>query len=163
MDFQTQTTNIWLIIFGAGSCLIALLAVAGLTAAVFLQQRAQRAASNTEGGSQPIPPLAHPDTSFNSPGSRWLVVARGVGRPVMLKLDPNGITMGRSAENQMVLVDTQVSRFHARIVKNGEAWVIADLHSSNGTFVNDQKVSIQNLALGDRIRLGENIELVFQA
>lgn len=163
MDFQSQNPNFWLIIFGVGSCLVALLALAGLTTAVLLRQRTQRTQAIGDGLLQTNPLPSQPESALSSTGSRWLVVARGVGRPVMLKLDPGGITLGRSAENQMVLVDTQVSRFHARIVKSGDSWMIADLHSSNGTFVNEQKITIQNLALGDRIRLGENIELVFQA
>ncbi len=153
----------WLVVFAAGSCLLAGLALAGLLAAFLWQNQNASAPQPIVSGAQAMGEMPLPAQPFDPPGSRWLVIARGAGRPVMLKLNPKGVTLGRSSENQMVLMDAQVSRFHARIARQGEAWIIADLRSSNGTYVNDAQVTLQTLSLGDRIRLGENIELVFQA
>ena len=160
---EAQTINTWLAAFSAGACLMAVMAFCGLLVAFGLQKR--------QNFSAPALTLPTPKPEIHTPiprssdltGSRWLAVARGAGIPVLLKLDPNGMTLGRSSQNQLVLIDGQVSRFHARIMKKGDSWVIADLHSSNGTFVNDHQVTVQDLTLGDRIRLGKNIELVFQA
>ncbi len=64
-------------------------------------------------------------------------------------------TVGRSPGCQVALDDTFASQVHARIFQGGEGWFIEDLGSTNGTFLNDRKVtSPQPLALGDRLRIG---------
>lgn len=164
MLIENQAINIWLVIFAAGACMITVLAFIGFLAALWFQQRrlsSPKAEANlsTKVGPQPEPGRM----SDQAGGSRWLVLARGAGAPVMLKLSPNGVTLGRSAQNQLVLLDSEISRFHARVLKKGDTWVIVDLNSRNGTYVNDSQVTIQDLSLGDRIRLGKGTELVFQA
>lgn len=69
--------------------------------------------------------------------------------------------LGRDADNLIVLADSGVSRHHARIVKSGSEWAIEDLGSSNGTWVNGQRVARASLSDGDRIKLG-GVELVFR-
>ncbi len=165
-----QAVNPWLVLLAAASCLIAVLALIGLFVAYLLQKRKQPVVFQADKPNNVASSSIHIDIpaqtqhpSDHAPGSRWLVVARGASRPVMLKLNPDGTLIGRSAENHMVLLDPQVSRYHARIAKQGEAWLIADLHSGNGTYVNEKSVTIQTLTPGDRIRLGDQTELVFQA
>jgi len=74
------------------------------------------------------------------------------------------IVVGRSADLDMVLVEDMVSRRHARItVANGKV-TIADLGSTNGTFVNGQRIEETELKEGDRILIGTSIlKLVYQA
>jgi len=73
------------------------------------------------------------------------------------------IVIGRSADLDMVLVEDMVSRKHARISVDGERITIADLGSTNGTFVNGQRVDQTELKEGDRILIGTSIlKLVVQ-
>lgn len=68
------------------------------------------------------------------------------------------ITIGRDRKNQVVLDDNLVSREHALVQKIKEAFFITDLNSTNGTFINEQKIDSGvyiKLCLGDVIRIGK--------
>lgn len=52
----------------------------------------------------------------------------------------DSLTLGRSPENDVILDMPNVSRFHAQITRVGKRYYVTDLHSANGTFVNDKKV-----------------------
>ncbi len=67
------------------------------------------------------------------------------------------IIVGRSSELDMVLVEDMVSRKHAKISTQGGQIVIQDLASTNGTFVNGEKVRKLRLKEGDRILIGTSI------
>lgn len=73
-------------------------------------------------------------------------------------LPDNGeIVIGRSSELDMVLVEDMVSRRHAKItVTNGQIF-IQDLGSTNGSFVNGEKIKRARLTEGDRILIGTSI------
>ncbi|QRN94828.1 DUF4388 domain-containing protein [Archangium violaceum] len=73
------------------------------------------------------------------------------------------IVIGRSSELDMVLVEDMVSRKHARIIVNGAGQIsIEDLGSTNGTFVNGEKVKQATLKEGDRILIGTSILKLIQ-
>src|SRR5690349_25175083 len=61
------------------------------------------------------------------------------------------IVVGRSSDLDMVLVEEMVSRKHARIAYENDAVVIEDLGSTNGTFVNGEKIKRAQLKEGDRV------------
>jgi pSer/pThr/pTyr-binding forkhead associated (FHA) protein len=67
------------------------------------------------------------------------------------------IVIGRSSDLDMVLVEDMVSRKHAKITTVGNQIVIEDLGSTNGTFVNGEKVKRSRLKEGDRILVGTSI------
>lgn len=72
-------------------------------------------------------------------------------------------TIGREANNEVVINDPEVSRKHARLTFQGGTWVIEDLGSTNGTFVNESRLSgPYSLRLGDVVGLGEKIKLVYE-
>ena len=73
------------------------------------------------------------------------------------------IVIGRSSELDMVLVEEMVSRKHARIALTDGAMSIEDLGSTNGTFVNGEKVQQGTLREGDRVLIGTNILKVVAA
>jgi hypothetical protein len=67
-------------------------------------------------------------------------------------------TLGRSPSNDITLTDPSVSTNHARVLKTAEGFVIEDLKSRNGSFVNGEKVTDKRLLVdGDLIRLGKVI------
>lgn len=73
--------------------------------------------------------------------------------------DKDGITIGRNDDNLIVIDNLAVSGFHARIDKAGSEYILTDLQSTNGTFVNDQKVSSHKLTHGDNIVIGKHVIL----
>lgn len=68
--------------------------------------------------------------------------------------------VGRHPLADFVLEDDQASRRHFRVFPQGGAWLLEDLKSTNGTFVNKRKVARQPLVDGDVIRAGAT-EIVF--
>jgi pSer/pThr/pTyr-binding forkhead associated (FHA) protein len=66
------------------------------------------------------------------------------------------ITIGRRDDNTVVLHDPEVSGFHARIDKRGFEFILTDLQSTNGTFVNNRKVVSHRLSHGDRITISKH-------
>lgn len=63
-------------------------------------------------------------------------------------------TIGRAAVNDVVIPDQSVSRRHAEIVVSGKEFVLRDLESRNGTFLNGRRISSRSLRDGDEIRVG---------
>ncbi len=64
------------------------------------------------------------------------------------------ITIGRSLENDVTLVDWQVSRSHARMRYQQNTWVIEDLGSANGIIFADERVTRKKLKSGDTFQIG---------
>jgi len=73
--------------------------------------------------------------------------------------DKDGITVGRNEDNAIVIDNLAVSGFHARIDRAGSEYILTDLQSTNGTFVNDQKVASHKLSHGDNIVIGKHVLL----
>jgi hypothetical protein len=71
--------------------------------------------------------------------------------------DNQEIFVGRSSDLDMVLVEDMVSRRHARIACTNDQIVIEDLGSTNGTFVNGEKIKKTTLKEGDRVLIGTSI------
>ena len=77
-------------------------------------------------------------------------------------LDAKETTIGRWPDNNVVIDDRWVSRHHARIVRRGLHYVVEDLGSKNGTFVNGQRLTDpQELEDGDRIQVAPKYEFTF--
>jgi len=73
-------------------------------------------------------------------------------------LEPGSLLrIGRDADNEIVLRDARVSRHHARIVHEKGFFVIYDLASSNGTFVQGKRVQVAPLVNGTEIRIGGSV------
>ena len=91
-----------------------------------------------------------------------LEIIDGLGRRVV-RVDTPVFTIGRRSKSDLCLAGTDVSRDHAQIACDGDRFILRDQQSRYGTFVNDQAISEQPLAHGDRIRLGRGggAELLF--
>jgi len=82
------------------------------------------------------------------------------GSTRMFNVDGRPLTIGRAPDNGLVLFDGRVSRHHARLYGRRGALLLADLGSTNGSWVNDRRVEEMALGEGDRIRVGDTILVV---
>lgn len=64
------------------------------------------------------------------------------------------VALGRHHSNDVPLASRKVSNYHAEILNEGDGWLLRDLGSTNGTYVNDEKIHHRRLKDGDRIRIG---------
>lgn len=67
------------------------------------------------------------------------------------------MTIGRAEENDIVIDNLAVSAYHSRIDKAGDAYILTDLQSTNGTFVNDKKIVSHKLRHKDKITIGKHL------
>jgi pSer/pThr/pTyr-binding forkhead associated (FHA) protein len=106
----------------------------------------------------PPPTLLLPD---ESPTLSWLVVVGGPRRGKLYRIKRSGVTIGREADNDIVLEDETVSRHHARLmvepgIGNPQVY-IQDLATVNGTFINGKRIVRQQLQDEDRIAIGNTV------
>lgn len=92
-----------------------------------------------------------------------LVVRQGPEPNEVFELDEDEIIIGRDYTNHIPLNDPEVSREHAKLVRTGPGYTIEDLNSTNGTFINQERVtSSQTLAHGDTVGLGKIVVLAYE-
>lgn len=79
-----------------------------------------------------------------------------------IELRGQGLTIGRGDQNDLVLEDKDrtVSRFHAEVRPEGAGYVLVDLNSQNGTWVDSERVDRVTLRVGVPVRIGP-YQLVF--
>lgn len=88
-----------------------------------------------------------------------LLVLKGQDAGLRIPLTKDLLTIGRTVEADLVFHDEQISRKHASIAcdSSQQSYVITDLGSTNGTFVNDRPISRSDLKDGDKIFVGTTI------
>jgi pSer/pThr/pTyr-binding forkhead associated (FHA) protein len=69
------------------------------------------------------------------------------------------MTVGRNDDNDIIVDNLAVSSYHAKLDKVGPDFIITDLQSTNGTFVNDKKTITHKLTHGDNIQIGKHVIL----
>jgi predicted component of type VI protein secretion system len=93
-----------------------------------------------------------------------LVMRRGPTPGTVFELSKSDMTIGRDLGNDYVINDVEISRKHLRLLLQGENYIIEDLGSTNGSFVNGQRLTGSHVLIpGDLISLGEHVTLVVEA
>lgn len=92
------------------------------------------------------------------------LVLQGADQGASYQLDPldqglGEVGIGRGAGNAIRLHDTEASRSHAKITLSGGTYVLTDLNSSNGTFVNGKAIRSRELRSGDQVQFGRTVLL----
>ncbi|QDV73285.1 ATP-binding protein [Botrimarina mediterranea] len=88
-----------------------------------------------------------------------LFVIQGRDQGLRFPLDEPLVGVGRVGGNAIQLHDTEVSRKHAVFEQTGDEFVLRDLNSSNGTFVNGQRIREKRLLSGDQVQMGRTLLL----
>jgi hypothetical protein len=136
-------------------CLIPLL-ILGLVCVLWILRRKPRAVPSPPPPTpRPVPARAHLESA--APGSG----------PRLFDLKPQGITIGRGQENDLVITHDfpgweTVSRHHVRVCEQGGRWVVEDLDSTNGVYVNGRRTGHNLLREGWRLGVG-GVEFIFHA
>jgi diguanylate cyclase (GGDEF)-like protein len=99
-----------------------------------------------------VPPKVQID-----PTTACLVIIYGAELGKRIPLGSGEVECGRTAQNGIPLDDDAVSRRHARIAWAGSSFIVSDLGSTNGTYVNDVSVRERTLHDGDQIKIGHTI------
>jgi predicted component of type VI protein secretion system len=108
---------------------------------------------------RPQPAIVPPPTHTRS--ARLVVFRDGVVHRAM-ELGARGLTIGRGLQNDLVLEDPDrtISRFHAEVRQETNGWVLLDLNSQNGTWVESRRVDRVELRAGVPVAIGR-YSLVF--
>lgn len=83
-----------------------------------------------------------------------IVVERGPRTGMTFMLREGNTTVGRHPESDIFLNDVTVSRHHCRFVTQGEVLTVEDSGSTNGTYLNDERVDSSVLTAGDEVLVG---------
>lgn len=93
---------------------------------------------------------------------RYLVAQSGSKLGSAIQLMGEIITIGRSPDNNILIDHPLVSRYHARLDLRARTYILSDLDSTNGTWVNQRRVDAPTpLRVGDRVAFGTELVFVF--
>jgi diguanylate cyclase (GGDEF)-like protein len=90
-------------------------------------------------------------------GTACIIVIYGPELGKRMQLGGSSFEVGRGSKNDLCLDQESISRNHARITFDGADHWVADLKSTNGTFVNDVQITERRLSDGDQVRIGRSI------
>jgi len=99
----------------------------------------------------------------SAPTGASFVVINPSGNRTRAVIEPTPYTIGRQADNQLVLRDSRISRQHVRVHKVGTTYTLEDLNSRHGVFVNGTQVAKHELKNSDSIEFGvqDSYRLIF--
>jgi two-component system NtrC family sensor kinase len=82
-------------------------------------------------------------------------IIQGFDQGERLEISSKVVRIGRDSNNDLQLHDSEVSRFHTELQPEGDGFKVVDLGSSNGTFLNGERITSAALSSGDRVQLGK--------
>ena len=91
-----------------------------------------------------------------------LVMRRGPSPGAIYDLTGAEVLIGRGARCQIIIRDDEISREHCKLVKSSGGYELVDTTSTNGTFVNGQRVRQRLLNAGELIELGDSVTLLYE-
>ena len=105
-----------------------------------------------------VAPAARPaasSTPVKSGAATRLVITSGPKEGLELTLPDEPLTIGRSSESGLVIRDDYTSTHHARLMRWDDEWVVQDLDSTNGTFLDGVRVTLPTpIPLNTPVRIG---------
>ena len=120
----------------------------------------------------PLEPIVETDASLSAQnqatvdalrrGTALLVVLRGPNTGARFLLDSDQVSAGRHPDSDIFLDDVTVSRKHATFRREGDNFLVRDVGSLNGTYVNRTRIDEVVLKTGDEVQIGK-FRLVFYA
>ncbi|TFC02652.1 FHA domain-containing protein [Cryobacterium adonitolivorans] len=130
---------------------------APVPAGAFTQPSAASASAPTEQFSRqkaaPLPP-AGPEKATTQTATR-LVITSGTKAGTEFPLGSEPITIGRSSDSSLVIRDDYTSTHHARLMLWHEDWMVQDLDSTNGTFLDGKRVAVPtSVPLNTTVKIG---------
>ena len=129
--------------------------VARAVKAVYLELRP----ATTGGGGRSRAPASapRPPSKRSKKAPKKVAVVEGPLKGKSYELGEE-LTIGRAEKCHIMVDDTYVSQVHARIYANGETYVVEDLGSTNGTYLNRRRItSPEELSRGDRVKIGKTV------
>ncbi len=104
----------------------------------------------------PVPPQPKPRAAARSTNTpRRLAVVEGELAGTVVPLGTSPITVGRAADSTLVLVDDYASSRHARFFPSDGQWIVEDLGSTNGTWIDRTRITGPTvLRVGSKVRVG---------
>jgi pSer/pThr/pTyr-binding forkhead associated (FHA) protein len=120
----------------------------------------------------PVEPVTDGDPSLSAQdqatvdalleGTALLVVLRGPNTGARFLLDADEVSTGRHPDSDIFLDDVTVSRTHAKFRRENGKFLVRDVGSLNGTYVNRERIEEATLKTGDEVQIGK-FRLVFYA
>jgi hypothetical protein len=105
--------------------------------------------------SSPSPARSSPSPHGSSTGASRLVITGGAKEGLEIQLPNDQLTIGRSSDSGLVIRDDYTSTHHARLLNWAEGWVIQDLDSTNGTFLDGTRVVVPTqVPLNTPVKIG---------
>ncbi|TAL44797.1 MAG: FHA domain-containing protein [Salinibacterium sp.] len=100
------------------------------------------------------PTKSRPETGASLDATR-LVITSGAKQGLEVELPAETLTIGRSNESGLVIRDDYTSTHHARLLRWNDGWVVQDLDSTNGTFLNGVRVTVPtHVPLNTPVKIG---------
>ena len=110
------------------------------------------------GGQAPAAPKAPKGPKPAKGGARSLVVVEGPLTGTVIPLGAADVTIGRAPDSTLVLDDDYASNNHARIALTGSTWIVTDLGSTNGTWVDRSRITSPTpLSVGHQLKVGRTV------
>lgn len=130
-----------------------------VTKSRMIQQNTSRSTTDRDepasAQAKPLPPRARSEHATQIRGALPRLVLRGLSGPMLGRSFPlrDGMLIGRARDCDVFIESQEISRQHARLRLRPDSVMVEDLASTNGTFVNDERVTTAPLEPGDELRL----------